>query len=78
VDTSGALRHHIRSLPMKKPHKKVTTLARAYRVTRGDDFALKDFATDDTGKLESGADSDDLLAHGVNLLSDLQERGRCC
>jgi PPK2 family polyphosphate:nucleotide phosphotransferase len=74
VDTSGALRHHIRSLPMKKPHKKVTTLARAYRVTRGDDFALKDFATDDTGKLESGADSDDLLAHGVNLLSDLQER----
>jgi PPK2 family polyphosphate:nucleotide phosphotransferase len=59
---------------MKKLHKKVTALARSYRVTRGDDFALKDFETDDTGKIEPGAAAEALLAHGVGLMSDLQER----
>jgi PPK2 family polyphosphate:nucleotide phosphotransferase len=68
------MRHDEPSFPMKKLHKKMAALARRYRVTKGDDFALNDFATDDTGKLEPGAEADDLLAHGVNLLSDLQER----
>ena len=59
---------------MKKLHKKLSGLARPYRVTRGEDFALKDFATDDTGKLEPGTETDDRLAHGVQVISDLQER----
>jgi PPK2 family polyphosphate:nucleotide phosphotransferase len=58
----------------KKLHKKVTGLARPYRVTSGDDFALENFSTDDTGKMKPGEEADELLAHGVHLMSDLQER----
>lgn len=58
----------------KKLLKKVTGLARPFRVTSGDDFALEDYATDDTAKMEPGAEADELLAHGVQLMSDLQER----
>jgi PPK2 family polyphosphate:nucleotide phosphotransferase len=64
----------IRARVKKKLHKKVTSLARPYRVTSGDDFALENFPTDDTGKMEPGPEADELLAHGVQLMSDLQER----
>ena len=74
MDTDAGVRHDERFLPMKKLHKKVVGLAQPYRVTQGDKFALKDFVTDDTGKLKPGEEADDLLAYGVNLLSDLQER----
>jgi PPK2 family polyphosphate:nucleotide phosphotransferase len=58
----------------KKLHKKVTALARAYRVTAGDDFALENFSTGDTGKMKQGEEADELLAQGIELISDLQER----
>jgi len=58
----------------KKLHKKVTSLARPYRVTGGDDFALENFPTSDSGKMKQGPESDELLAHGIELISDLQER----
>ncbi len=58
----------------KKLHKKVVALERPYRVTSGDGFSLAKWSTDDTGKLTSGAATDELLAHGVHLMSDLQER----
>jgi PPK2 family polyphosphate:nucleotide phosphotransferase len=58
----------------KKLHKKVIGLAKPYRVTSGDDFALDDFATDDKGGLEEDAATQELLAHGVQSMSDLQER----
>jgi len=58
----------------KKSHQKVAELAKPYRVTSGDGFALKDFATDDQGGLEEDARTAKLLAHGVALMSDLQER----
>ena len=58
----------------KKLHQKVTGLAKPYRVTSGRKFALKDFATDDKGGLRHDARTEELLAHGVALMSDLQER----
>jgi PPK2 family polyphosphate:nucleotide phosphotransferase len=58
----------------KKLHKKVTGLAKPYRVTSGDDFVLDNFSTDDIGKLEPGDEADELLTHGIQLISDLQER----
>jgi PPK2 family polyphosphate:nucleotide phosphotransferase len=58
----------------KKLHKKVTGLARPYRVTDGDDFELENFSTDDTGKMKPGEEADELLGHGIELMSDLQER----
>ena len=58
----------------KKLHKKVVSLSRPYRVTTGDGFSLRQFPTDDSGKLEDGAETDELLAGGVQLMSDLQER----
>jgi PPK2 family polyphosphate:nucleotide phosphotransferase len=58
----------------KKLHKKVTGLARPYRVTSGDDFALESCPTADTGKMKPGEEADELLAHGIHLISDLQER----
>ena len=70
----GRMDFPIRARVKKKLHKKVTSLARPYRVTSGDDFALENFPTDDTGKMEPGAEADELLAHGVQLMSDLQER----
>ena len=59
---------------MKKLHKKVVALARPYRVTKGEKFALKDFDPADTGKFKSDAEADELLGHGVKLISELQER----
>jgi PPK2 family polyphosphate:nucleotide phosphotransferase len=59
---------------MKKSHKKVVEIARPYRVTKGGKFALKDFDPADTGQFKSDAEANELLAHGVKLISELQER----
>ena len=59
---------------MKKLHKKVLEIAHPYRVNKGEKFALKDFDPGDTGKFKSDADAAELLAHGVQLISDLQEK----
>jgi PPK2 family polyphosphate:nucleotide phosphotransferase len=58
----------------EKLRRKVVGLAKPYRVTSGKKFALKDFATDADGGLKHDAPTDELLAHGVQLMSDLQER----
>jgi PPK2 family polyphosphate:nucleotide phosphotransferase len=58
----------------KKLHKKVVALEKPYRVTSGDGFTLKKWPTDSAGGMTEGAETDKLLAHGVELLSDLQER----
>jgi PPK2 family polyphosphate:nucleotide phosphotransferase len=58
----------------KKLHKKVVALEKPYRVTDGEGFALTKWSTDDFGKLKEGPETDALLAHGVQLMSDLQER----
>ena len=63
-----------RSAVKKKLLKKVTGMARPYRVTKGAKFALKDFATDDDGGLEEDEKTNALLGQGVELISDLQER----
>ena len=57
-----------------KLRRQVVGLARPYRVTSGKKFALKDFSTDDTGGLREDARTQELLTHGVQLISDLQER----
>jgi PPK2 family polyphosphate:nucleotide phosphotransferase len=57
-----------------KLHKKVVALAKPYRVTNGKNFALKDCPTVADGGLEQDEKTDELLAHGVQLMSDLQER----
>ncbi len=57
-----------------KLHRTVVDLAKPYRVTSGKKFALKDFATDADGGLRKDDRTDELLAQGVQLISDLQER----
>jgi PPK2 family polyphosphate:nucleotide phosphotransferase len=59
---------------MKKLHKKVVGIARPYRVNKGHKFALKDFDPADTGDFKSDQDAAEILAHGVQLISDLQEK----
>jgi PPK2 family polyphosphate:nucleotide phosphotransferase len=59
---------------MKKSHNKVVEISRPYRVDHGKKFALKDFDPGDTGKFKSDKEADDILAHGVDLMSDLQEK----
>jgi PPK2 family polyphosphate:nucleotide phosphotransferase len=58
----------------KKLHKKVVALEKPYRVTDGGGFSLAKWPTDDSGGLEGGVETDKLLAHGVQMMSDLQER----
>ena len=42
---------------------KLGKLAKPYRIERGKHFRLKDFDPADTGKMESGKDTDELLAN---------------
>jgi PPK2 family polyphosphate:nucleotide phosphotransferase len=58
----------------KKLHQKVVALEKPYRVIGGGGFSLGKWPTNDTGGLEGNAETDKLLAHGVHLMSDLQER----
>ena len=52
----------------------LTRLARHYRVTRGHGFALDHFDPDDTRGLQLKDKADALLAQGVEVMADLQER----
>lgn len=58
----------------KKLIKEVTGLAKPYRVTSGEKFTLADFRTDADGGLKEDGETDKLLAKGIELMSDLQER----
>jgi PPK2 family polyphosphate:nucleotide phosphotransferase len=59
---------------MKIDRKKITGFARDYRVTKGAKFRLKDIDPGDTGKLECRDEAKELLADGVKLMSDMQEK----
>jgi len=59
---------------MKIHRKKLTQLARDYRVTKGASFRLKDVDPDDTDKLKSSEQPTDLLATSVKMMSNMQEK----
>ncbi len=59
---------------MKIDRKKITEFADDYRVTKGSKFRLKDIDPGDTAGLKSRKDADELLATGVKLMSDMQEK----
>jgi PPK2 family polyphosphate:nucleotide phosphotransferase len=59
---------------MKIDRKKITGFARDYRVTKGGKFRLKDIDPGDKGKLKSEERAKELLAEGVKLMSDMQEK----
>jgi len=59
---------------MKIDRKKIDTLARDYRVSKGSKFQLKDFDPGDTGKFKSDKHAEDLLAGGVKLMSEMQKK----
>jgi PPK2 family polyphosphate:nucleotide phosphotransferase len=54
--------------------KTAAKLAEPYRITGGGDFRLKDFNSEDTGKLHSKESATHLLDDGVKLLSRMQEK----
>ena len=57
---------------MKKSLKLAVELARPYGIAKGKHFSLEDFDPADTGKFKE--EPGDLLAHGVELISELQEK----
>jgi len=59
---------------MKINRKKITGFARDYRVDKGSKFHLKDINPGDTGKLKSDEQATELLAGGVKLMSEMQEK----
>jgi len=60
---------------MKKPkQKRITEFAHSYRVEDGDKFQLKDCDPGDTWKFKTDANAGELLARGVKMMSELQER----
>jgi PPK2 family polyphosphate:nucleotide phosphotransferase len=59
---------------MKIDRKKITGFARDYRVSKGAKFRLKDIDPGDTCKLKAEGHAKELLAEGVKLMSDLQEK----
>jgi PPK2 family polyphosphate:nucleotide phosphotransferase len=59
---------------MKPDRKKITGFARDYCVTKGGEFRLKDIDPRDTGNVKSEEHAKELLAGGVKLMSDMQEK----
>jgi PPK2 family polyphosphate:nucleotide phosphotransferase len=59
---------------MKPDRKKITGLAHDYRVTKGAKFRLKDIDPGDTDEFKSHEEAKELLAEGVRLMSDMQEK----
>jgi PPK2 family polyphosphate:nucleotide phosphotransferase len=58
----------------KKVPKAAREFSRPYRVSNGKKFRLKDVDPADTAHLESDENAKELLARGVEMLADLQER----
>ena len=58
----------------EKVPRTARTFSRAYRVTNGVKFRLKDVDPGDTAHLESNDNAAALLARGVEILADLQQR----
>ena len=54
--------------------QKLIDFAHDYRVTKGKKFRLKDFSPDDKADFKSDEDAAELLAAGIQHMSDLQEK----
>jgi len=59
---------------MKITRKKVASFAKDYCVTKGSKFRFKDFDPKATGKQKCAEDAKELLAAGVKLMSEMQEK----
>ncbi len=59
---------------MKIDLKKVSGFARQFCVDKGSKFRLKDIDPGDTGKIKSENKAEELLATGVKVMSQLQEK----
>ncbi len=59
---------------MKIKRKEILRFARDYRVVKGAKFQLKDIDPGDTMKLGTPDHAKDLLAEGVKIMSELQEK----
>src|SRR5579863_5124406 len=61
-------------MKFKELVKEAAILAAPYRVTNGAKFRLKDYDPDDTNGLKDKKEGKKTLEHGVQLLSDFQEK----
>jgi PPK2 family polyphosphate:nucleotide phosphotransferase len=61
-------------MKFKKLVKEAAEIARAYRVTKGEHFRLKDYGPGDTNGLKDKEKALKTLQHGIELLSHLQEK----
>ena len=61
-------------MKLKKLVKEAAETSRPFRVTKGEDFRLKDYDPADTGGLKDKDKAIKTLKHGVKLLSHLQEK----
>ena len=59
---------------MKSDRKKLIHSARNYCVEKGSKFRLKDFDPADTHKFKCKEDADEMLAAGIKVMSELQEK----
>jgi PPK2 family polyphosphate:nucleotide phosphotransferase len=59
---------------MKTDFKQLTHFAQDYKVTKGAKFKLKHYDPDDHDDLGSDEEAKELLAAGIRLMSDLQEK----
>src|ERR1700752_2716368 len=58
----------------KKLIKRDSRLAERYRITKGDDFRLKDFSPGETNGIASKKDAKKLLEGSLEILRDMQEK----
>src|SRR5437667_342239 len=61
-------------MKLKKLVKEAAETSRPFRITKGEDFRLKDYDPADTGGLEDKDKAIKTLKRGVELLSHLQEK----
>ena len=61
-------------MKFKKLVKEAAEISRPYRVTKGQDFRLKDYDPADTGGMKDREKAQKTLQNGVQLLSHFQEK----
>ena len=66
--------YYTASMKRKKFLKHTSHIAEAHRVTKGEKFKLKDFDPGETRGIRSKAIADEMLAQGVGIISELQEK----
>lgn len=58
----------------KELAKEAADIAKPFRVSKGDDFRLKDYEPADTGRMKDKKEAKKILEHSRNLLSEYQEK----